>query len=114
MRGIDIIVGSWESFLPRPGQGHSFFLVDVAAAWEAREYAVRTRRAALGMDFGKIDYLVAEGEAAVIDANRTPISRAPDAAARRAMGERVADGIGALVARRTLASPAGAPGAAGV
>lgn len=60
--------------------------------------SVRERRRVLGMDFGKIDYIVSDGVASVIDANRTPISRAPDADARRAMAERVADGIGSLAA----------------
>lgn len=58
--------------------------------------AVRVRRAELGMDFGKIDYIVSGSTVLVIDANRTPISRATDPAQRRAMAERVADGLGVL------------------
>lgn len=60
--------------------------------------SVRARRAELGMDYGKIDYIVHEGVAHVIDANRTPNSRAATPAAKRAEAERVADGLDALIA----------------
>lgn len=59
--------------------------------------AVRQRRAELGMDFGKIDYIVQDGQAAVIDANRTPNSRAITPEARRDDAARVIDGLDALL-----------------
>ncbi len=60
--------------------------------------SVRARRAELRMDYGKIDFIVHEGVAHVIDANRTPNSRAATPAAKRAEAERVADGLDALIA----------------
>lgn len=59
--------------------------------------SVRRRRAELGMDFGKIDYIVQDGLAAVIDANRTPNSRAVTPEARREEALRVIDGLDALM-----------------
>ena len=59
---------------------------------------VRARRAELGMDFGKIDFVVGERETAVIDANRTPNSRLTDPDARRAEALRVVDGLAAVLA----------------
>ena len=60
--------------------------------------SVRIRRAELGMDYGKIDFIVDGGVAHVIDANRTPNSRAATPEARRAEAERIVDGLGAFVA----------------
>ena len=60
--------------------------------------SVRVRRAELGMDYGKIDFIVEDGVAHVIDANRTPNSRAKTPEARRAEAVRVAEGLDALVA----------------
>lgn len=58
---------------------------------------VRTRRAELRMDYGKIDFIVHDGQAHVIDANRTPNSRATTPEAKRAEGVRIVDGLDALV-----------------
>lgn len=59
---------------------------------------VRTRRAELQMDYGKIDFIVHEGQAHVIDANRTPNSRATTPEAKRSEALRIVDGLDAMVA----------------
>ncbi len=59
--------------------------------------SVRERRAELGMDYGKIDFIMHDGVAHVIDANRTPNSRATTPEARRAEAGWVADGLDALI-----------------
>lgn len=59
--------------------------------------SVRVRRDELGIDYGKIDFIVHEGKAHVIDANRTPNSRATTPEAKRAEAERVVDGLDALM-----------------
>jgi hypothetical protein len=59
---------------------------------------VRTRRAELQMDYGKIDFIVHEGQAHVIDANRTPNSRAITPEAKRSEALRIVDGLDALIA----------------
>jgi hypothetical protein len=59
---------------------------------------VRARRAELQMDYGKIDFIVHEGQAHVIDANRTPNSRATTPEAKRSEALRIVDGLDALIA----------------
>lgn len=72
--------------------------------------AVRRRRVELGMDFGKIDFIVQDGVAAVIDANRTPNSRAVTPEGRRDEASRVIDGLDALLqGPGRLAESPGAP-----
>ncbi len=39
--------------------------------------AIRARRRELGLDFGKLDFVVADGEAHLLDANRTPFLGGP-------------------------------------
>lgn len=78
MRGIDIITGSWETFEPRAGQGHSYFLVDVAELWRERGHAVRVLRGLPGPGFERADQCVLH-----VDLTRIPADYAAFAAGYR-------------------------------
>jgi hypothetical protein len=45
--------------------------------------ALRAERARLGFDYGKFDFVVVDGEAVLLDANRTPSAPPPSAAMDR-------------------------------
>lgn len=53
--------------------------------------SLRVRRAQLGMDFGKFDYVMVKGEAVLLDANSTPATVATDSPSGNIL--RVASGI---------------------
>lgn len=51
----------------------------------------------LGLDYGKVDYVVHEGEATILDVNRTPtFGPRLDEAGRRSTGERLGPGLATL------------------
>lgn len=57
---------------------------------------VRERRAQLGLEYGKIDYVVCDGEPFVFDMNRTPNSAKKDPEEKRVQTEMLADGLYSL------------------
>lgn len=54
---------------------------------------LRTRRAELGFDYGKFDYVVRDGRAVLLDANRTPTHGAQLGEAGRALAAELAAGL---------------------
>lgn len=61
--------------------------------------AVRERRRALGLNYGKIDYVVHEGETQLLDANLTPwLGHSVTSERTREMNRRLAAGLDALFA----------------
>lgn len=53
--------------------------------------SLRARRKQLGMDFGKFDYVMVDGEAVLLDANKTPATAAAESPSANIL--RVAEGI---------------------
>ena len=58
--------------------------------------AVRARRAEMGHDYGKIDFVVRDGEAVVFDMNRTPNSAKKEPEEKRRQTGMLADGLATL------------------
>jgi hypothetical protein len=58
--------------------------------------AVLAMRRRLGLDYGKIDYTIHDGEVAVLDVNRTPMGPGTPAATARTVAD-LADGIWSLL-----------------
>lgn len=61
-------------------------------------------RREMGWDFGKFDYVVRDGDAVLLDANRTP-GKAGDPAYNRARARTLAPGLRALLEGRGLRTP---------
>ncbi|MGO8994647.1 MAG: hypothetical protein ACLQVI_15130 [Polyangiaceae bacterium] len=59
---------------------------------------LRAMRRALGFDYGKLDFVVHDGEVVLLDANRTPTAGGPFSDAVRAYMTELADGVTALLA----------------
>jgi hypothetical protein len=60
--------------------------------------SLREQRKDLGFDFGKFDYVIHEGQAHLLDANRTSTNRSMNAQERAATGALLADGVLSMVA----------------
>jgi hypothetical protein len=58
---------------------------------------LRRRREALGFDYGKFDYVIADGEVVLYDANRTPVDRAGRATSD--LVRHLATGIGVFLSQ---------------
>ena len=61
---------------------------------------LRAERERLGFDYGKFDFVVRDGQAILLDANRTPSAPPPNPVIE-ASNARLAEGIGALLRMRT-------------
>jgi hypothetical protein len=59
---------------------------------------LRAMRRALGFDYGKFDFVVNEGKAVLLDANRTPTAGGPLSDSVRAHMSDLAEGVSALLA----------------
>ena len=55
-------------------------------------------RRRLGLDYGKIDYVIHQGQVVILDANRTPAGPGTPEATARTVGD-LADGIWSLLER---------------
>ncbi len=74
---------------------------------------LRLRRAELGFDFGKFDFVIHEGRAVLLDANRTP-SRPPNlSSSQQREISSLADGFERLISGRTGEAPSRTPGRLG-